>query len=522
MECKFCRQMLEEGNSVCPHCGKDNAAEEMTEEVTQVPVEETEEAAEPAVETAELPAEETFEIPAVEEKTEKKSGITVTPGKLAVAIVAGILVVAALVAIILYSLGISINFTKETEPATEPEVVATVPTDGNPDDVTCKGTYTASDDVVAAAKDTVVATVGDKELTSGQLQVYYWMKVQQMVSEGHLTNYTQGLDTQICTLSEEGLTWQQFILDSALSEWQYYQSIALAGEKNGYTMDEETKAYLESMSASLETSALEQGFANAEELLAFNVGKGSSMAAYYRYQEIYNQAVMYIDGEYKGCEPTMEDVEAYFMENETKLAEQGVTRDGFYVDVRHILLLPEDAPATEPTEPSETTAPVETTVPAETTAPGETTVPTEAPEEPRWAACREEAQAILDAYLAGEELTEDAFAALANEKSEDPGSNTNGGLYENVYEGQTVEPFENWCFDENRQPGDTGLVKTSYGYHVMYFVKRTPIWEATSRNNLRTEYASGLVKKANEDYPITVDYSAIVLGHVDINTWFEV
>ncbi len=500
MECKFCQQMLEEGNSVCPHCGKDNAAEEMTEEVTQVPVEVTVEAAEPAV----------------EEKTEKKSGVTVTPGKLAVAIVAGILVVAALVAIILYSLGISINFTKETEPATEPTVVVTIPADGNPDDVTCKGTYTAADDVVAAAKDTVVATVGDKELTSAQLQVYYWMKVQQMVSEGYLTNYTQSLDTQICPMSDKDLTWQQYILDSALNEWQYYQSIALAGEKDGYVMDQETKDYLQSMSASLETSAVEQGFADAEALLAFNVGAGSNMAAYYSYQEIYNEAVMYIDGEYKGCQPTMEEIEAYFMENEKTLAEQGITRDGTYVDVRHILILPEDAPATEPTDPSETTAP------AETLAPGETTVPTEAPEEPRWAACREAAQAILDAYLAGEELTEDAFAALANEKSEDPGSNTNGGLYENVYKGQMVEPFENWCFDESRQPGDTGLVKTSYGYHIMYFVKHTPIWEATSRNELRTQYASGLVKQANEDYPITVDYSAIVLGHVEISTWFEV
>ena len=30
-------------------------------------------------------------------------------------------------------------------------------------------------------------------------------------------------------------------------------------------------------------------------------------------------------------------------------------------------------------------------------------------------------------------------------------------------------PFDAWCFDASRQPGDTGIVKTDYGYHIMYF-----------------------------------------------------
>lgn len=32
-----------------------------------------------------------------------------------------------------------------------------------------------------------------------------------------------------------------------------------------------------------------------------------------------------------------------------------------------------------------------------------------------------------------------------------------------------VEDFENWCFDASRQVGDTGIVESTYGYHVMYF-----------------------------------------------------
>ena len=53
------------------------------------------------------------------------------------------------------------------------------------------------------------------------------------------------------------------------------------------------------------------------------------------------------------------------------------------------------------------------------------------------------------------DATEDSFAALANEKSDD-GNGTTGGLYENVYPGQMVSSFNDWCFDESRQTGNTG------------------------------------------------------------------
>ena len=87
-------------------------------------------------------------------------------------------------------------------------------------------------------------------------------------------------------------------------------------------------------------------------------------------------------------------------------------------------------------------------------------------------AARASAEEILNEWKSGD-ATEDSFAALANEKSTDTGSNTNGGLYENVYPGQMVTAFNDWCFDAARKPGDTDIVETTYGYHVMYFVGTT-------------------------------------------------
>ena len=33
-----------------------------------------------------------------------------------------------------------------------------------------------------------------------------------------------------------------------------------------------------------------------------------------------------------------------------------------------------------------------------------------------------------------------------------------------------VTEFNDWIFDEARKPGDTGIIETTYGYHIMYYV----------------------------------------------------
>lgn len=107
------------------------------------------------------------------------------------------------------------------------------------------------------------------------------------------------------------------------------------------------------------------------------------------------------------------------------------------------------------------------------------------------------AEALLDEFKAGE-ATEDAFATLANENSEDTGSNTNGGLYESVAPGQMVDSFNDWCFADGRQAGDTGIVESSYGYHIMYYCGLSDVTyqnyevENTMISNAYTEWQSGL------------------------------
>ena len=114
---------------------------------------------------------------------------------------------------------------------------------------------------------------------------------------------------------------------------------------------------------------------------------------------------------------------------------------------------------------------------------------------------KSKADEILASFNAGEK-TEEAFAALATEKTTDPGSKENGGLYENVYPGQMVTAFNDWCFDAARKTGDTAIVETEYGCHVMYFVGnagmtyRDLMIESTLRTNDLTAWESELIEAA--------------------------
>ncbi len=112
------------------------------------------------------------------------------------------------------------------------------------------------------------------------------------------------------------------------------------------------------------------------------------------------------------------------------------------------------------------------------------------------------ANEIYDRWLAGE-ATEESFAELVIEYSEDTGSASTGGLYPAVTPGQMVAEFNDWCFDENRKSGDSEIVKTDYGYHIMYFVKAgLPQWQATADTAMRDTAIAAALEEMKKKYSI--------------------
>ena len=487
-KCKFCQAELEE-MTVCPSCGKDNAEEAVVAEETAVEetaISETEAAAETSGEVADI-------------KPGKKS----SPALVAALIIVILALAALMVGLVVSGMkespigapaadqqmadptvGITDGTTASVPEATSPEG------DGDPTSPQCKGTYSAPNDEVLAAKDTVVATAGEFQLTLGELQMYYWQEVSGFLNQyGSYASYygldlTQPLDTQMCMV-QEGMTWQQYFLFSALNSWHTYQALDAEAELTGYEMPADYAEDLATMPERLDEQATMGGFDSAQSLMTFNVGSGPSIEDYLRFMEIYYHGYNYYNDFYQNVTATPDEIEAMFAEHEEEYAANGLTKETKAVDVRHILIYPEGATSE--------------------------TVRTETFSEEAWAAGKANAQAILDQWLAGD-ATEESFAALAGEFTQDPGSATTGGLYTDVYEGQMVQNFNDWCFDPARQIGDYGIVETEYGYHIMYYSGEEFLWQQTVEQDVISTKTNDMVNAALEKYPLTVSYDKIMLS----------
>ena len=64
------------------------------------------------------------------------------------------------------------------------------------------------------------------------------------------------------------------------------------------------------------------------------------------------------------------------------------------------------------------------------------------------------------------------FQDLVNKYSEDPGKTTNHGEYSVQRNGQMVKEFEDEAF--TLKPGESGIVKTTYGYHIVKVLQHDP------------------------------------------------
>lgn len=408
---------------------------------------------------------------------------------------------------------------------------------------------------------------------------------------------------------ETGMTWEQFFLEEALFTWHRYQALTDEAKKAGYQMPEDYQKEFEGLYASMEESAKKNLFPTVDDMLRADLGKTVTFEDYRYYMELYYTANLYFTEVTSKLTFTDAELDAYFEENKEMLSQYGIAKnDDILVDYRKILVKPvtskdadgksviteqawadclakaqgildtwqsgektEDSFGKLAKEQSEETSSAPNgglyryvarnelatvdvrhilLMPEGGTKDdkGNTTY-----SDAEWETCRAAAQALLDQYLAGEKTAE-AFGALANEHSDDNNGNvTNGGLYSNVYSGQMVQEFDQWIFDATRKTGDTGLVKTQYGYHVMYFVERKgPVdawlfedgrqtgdvsiiktntgyeiiyyvsdqleWKAYAKEGLSNKTSEDYMQSCADSHPIDVQYWAIMFSELVKNS----
>lgn len=442
MKCRYCGAKLEKGNSVCPQCQKKNFRS----------------------------------------------------WQMIVAIVAAAVVVTALGALLFVTalseaLNININWKfweKETVPATTapaasqdteiPDITEPEPVEPYESEVD----FTGDDTTIAEKIDTVVSTVNGKTLTNRMLQYYFNLEVSNFVNANYSYlsqlgfDYTRPLNEQKCY--DADMSWEAYFVVKALTTWQQYESVRALAESEGFKLSAEKLAEIAAIEKTMEEYAAEAGKATVDEWLQETVLADITKEDYLAYTELLAICTEYVSQK-TGNEPTLQEMEAYYNEHTEYFDGYNITMNsGPIVDVRHILLQPE----------------------------GTVDSDTSACTQEAWEACLKEAEELLQQWK-DSGATEEKFAELANANSADGGSNTTGGLYQGITaETQFVEPFLLWSIDENRKVGDTGIVKTNYGYHIMYFSAGQELWQYYAKAWIVEDREIALLEKAVEAYPSDV------------------
>lgn len=127
-----------------------------------------------------------------------------------------------------------------------------------------------------------------------------------------------------------------------------------------------------------------------------------------------------------------------------------------------------------------------------------------APTQAEYDEAEKKAQGLLNEWKAGD-ATEDSFAALAAANTDDTASASSGGLYSNITGTSSyVQPFLDWSTDPARRTGDTGLVKTEYGWHIMYYAaSKDPVWKQTAAVALQEQDYQELADSAAQGWNIS-------------------
>ena len=341
---------------------------------------------------------------------------------------------------------------------------------------------TLSQEQVDLAMEKVVATAGSLELTNRDLLYYYDQQYYSFYSAyGSYLMYfmdtTKALDEQLDM--NGAATWQQFFLDASLQAFQQVAALYDEAMANGYELDESIQASVDSLEEDLNSVAVQSGYADAERYLDDFFGTPASLETYREYLRVNQIASGYANSLADSLTFTDQELSDYYDANaETIQSNYGIEKiDKNMVNVRHILIQPEDTESDE-----------------------------------SWAEAEAEAQRIYDEWKAGE-ATEESFADLATEYTQDPGSQTAGGLYEDVYPGQMVTEFNDWCFADGRAVGDSGIVKTSYGYHIMFFSGEGEgvYWKTAVDTLMRNEKVTEMLAEITARYPLTTDASQIAI-----------
>lgn len=247
--------------------------------------------------------------------------------------------------------------------------------------------------------------------------------------------------------------------------------IALVPEVYSSYIDSQVKSSMEQDSTLTEKKAREEAIKSYESNVVTTVSGSDSP-----FDDKMN-TWLFSDDTKVGSKKYYIDEDAKYIYIVLKTSKASVEEDETYT-VRHILVAPESGSNSS----------------------SSTSEKTEYTDE-QWAAAKKKADSIL-AKFNKTDKSEYEFAKLAEQYSTDSASTSSGsndsfgGLYESVTLGQMVPDFEKWSIDDSRKYGDTGIVKSDYGYHIMFFINDCPEYQSKIIAQIKSDRLSNMIDKA--------------------------
>lgn len=277
------------------------------------------------------------------------------------------------------------------------------------------------------------------------------------------------LKDQACDYSEDG-TWYGYFRDSTVQIIQQVRALCDYAAEAGLSLDDEDMEMIDSQVEEMHAAASQYGYADINEYLEVFYGSGVNEALYREYLEQY---ALSNKGYYHYTDNlsfTDEEIRGHYLEMGYEEGENNYR----LTSMRHVLIMAEQDENGEYTEEA-------------------------------IAAAHETAEKLYGKWRYGEQ-TEESFAELANTYSEDRGSNTGGGLYENIFKGQMVDGINTWLFDEERAVGDTAVIDNNGSYvgtHIVFFAGYGEVYSVKiSRDDLASKAVNEWFDRLDAEYAV--------------------
>ncbi|NLL06513.1 MAG: peptidylprolyl isomerase [Clostridiaceae bacterium] len=302
----------------------------------------------------------------------------------------------------------------------------------------------------------IVGTVGEESIYAFEFKYYLDLAKTQREEEEGIDGKSASEKKKFWNSKDNGVVRKEALIDETFNNLAELKSLLLGAKKDNYKLPQQD---IDNIAESIERFIEDEGNGNKEK--AEKVMKERNGVTLNEYRRMYEEfALAYFN--YSTSFPYTIKVDESDIKKEYEDNKDNYDK----VVVKHILISTQDQATGQSLSEEEI------------------------------AQKRKLAEEILNKAKSGED-----FEAMVKEYSEDPGSIEQGGQY--IFgRGQMVPEFEEWSY--NAKEGDMDIVQTSYGFHIMNFIRKANYEDQKNeiKSVLQKQIFEQTMEEIKQNYPL--------------------